>query len=76
MTAIEPSEPQDPKISFGQKLRFFRLEKGLSQEQLGLLAGIDRTYISDCEAGRRNTSLDLIHRFAQALQIEPWELLK
>ncbi len=65
----------DPKILFGQRLRELRLKSGLSQEKLALIAEIDRTYVSDCENGRRNTSLELIYRFARALGVKPWELL-
>lgn len=53
-----------------------RLEKGLSQEQLGLIAELDRTYISGIERGLRNVSLINIERLALALNIKPAELLK
>lgn len=67
---------EDPRMLFGKKLREFRLAKSLSQEKFALLAGVDRTYVSDCENGGRNTSLELIYKFAKALEIEPYELLK
>jgi hypothetical protein len=33
-------------VGFGLHLKKLRLEKGLSQERLGMIAELDRTYIS------------------------------
>ena len=60
---------------FGARLKELRLERELSQEQLGQLAGLDRTYISSAEAGRRNVSLKTIYKLAGALGVEARELL-
>lgn len=57
------------------RLRRIRLERGLSQEKLGELAGLDRTYISSAEGGHRNISLRSIDRLASALGISPAELV-
>lgn len=75
MDKISDAASLDPKKLFGERLRELRLKTGLSQEKLALIAEIDRTYVSDCENGRRNTSLELIYRFAKALGVKPWELL-
>lgn len=37
---------------------------------------LDRTYVSAVERSRWNVSLSNIERFAQALGVEPWTLLK
>ena len=39
------------------------------------MAGLDRTYVSGCERGRRNISLLNIYRLAAALEVEPASLL-
>jgi transcriptional regulator with XRE-family HTH domain len=62
--------------TFGSRIKSIRLEKGLSQEQLGLIAELDRTYISGIERGLRNVSLINLERLALALNVEPVELLK
>lgn len=61
----------DPKTLFGQRLRELRLARGLSQEALGNTAGLDRTYVSSCERGHRNVSLESIHRLSMALGVAP-----
>ena len=56
-------------IGFGLHLKKLRLERGLSQERLGMIAELDRTYISGIERGVRNVSLANIFRIAQALNV-------
>ncbi len=70
------SEPLDPKVQFGLRLRELRLKAGLSQEALAELAGLDRTYVSGCERGRRNASIEALHRLGKALALPPSFLLQ
>ncbi|MDQ3547459.1 MAG: helix-turn-helix domain-containing protein [Chloroflexota bacterium] len=62
--------------AFGKRLRELRLAQGLSQEALAEAAGLDRTYVSSCERGKRNISLTNIHRLATALNVDPGELFQ
>jgi transcriptional regulator with XRE-family HTH domain len=64
----------DIKLLFGQNVRKYRLEKGISQEKLAELTGLHRTYISDVERGKRSISLDNIQKFGYALEIEIYKL--
>lgn len=56
-------------LQFGLHLKKLRLARGLSQEQLGMIAELDRTYISGIERGVRNVSLANIFRIAKALDV-------
>ena len=60
---------------FGERLRELRTERGLTQEQLAELAGVDRNYIGQIERGERNVALVNIVRIAQALKVQPADLL-
>ncbi|MBF4286481.1 helix-turn-helix domain-containing protein, partial [Vibrio anguillarum] len=43
---------KDPRlVAFGERVRHIRKEKGLSQEALADLAGIDRSYMGHIERG-------------------------
>jgi transcriptional regulator with XRE-family HTH domain len=64
------------RLAFGRRLRDLRTEQHLSQEELADKAGLDRTYISSCERGKRNISLENIYRLAEALNTRPEELFK
>jgi len=66
----------DILILFGNRVRFLRSQKGFSQEKLAELSHLHRTYISSVELGKRNVSLRNIYALANALDIEPMELLK
>lgn len=54
---------------FGGRLREIRHMKGLSQEELAGLAGIDRTYVGGVERGERNLSVLNVKRISDALGI-------
>ena len=61
---------KDPRlIAFGEKVRQIRKEKGLSQEALADLAGIDRSYMGHIERGDQNITLTKIHQIADALEV-------
>ncbi len=61
---------------FGNKIRKLRKERGLSQEKLAELSGLDRTYISGIERGLRNVALRNIEALAKALEVPMSELFK
>ena len=65
----------NPRTLFGRNLRRLRLARGISQEELGFRAGLDRTYVSSVERGHRNISIDNIFRLASPLECDPRELL-
>ncbi len=67
---------EDVLKRFGESLRAYRLESGLSQEKLAAKAGIDRTYVGGAERGERNVALVNIVRLADALGIRPAQLLE
>jgi len=59
----------------GLNIRNERNFRGLSQEQLALSADLDRSYISEIELAKFSASLDVLERIANALDIDPQELL-
>ncbi|HEX7724761.1 MAG TPA: helix-turn-helix transcriptional regulator [Candidatus Paceibacterota bacterium] len=55
--------------AFGVALREQRLLKNKTQDNLALDAGLDRTFISLLELGRRSPTLDTMVQLSSALQI-------
>lgn len=62
-------------MDFGKRLRELRDERSLTQEKLAHLAGLERTYISQAEQGRRNTTILTLQKLATALEVDITELL-
>lgn len=60
---------------FGNNLRKYRNELGISQEAFAEKCGLHRTYISAIECYRRSISLENIQRIADALDIDAYKLL-
>ncbi|MBN6811536.1 helix-turn-helix domain-containing protein [Kocuria marina] len=64
------------RVAFGDRLRDLRRERGWeSQEAFAHHVGLDRTYISGLERGRRNPTLDVIGKLAHGLDVRPVDLL-
>ena len=59
----------------GANVRALRIERKLTQEQLADLCDLHRIYVGAIEHGDRNVSLKNIVRIAQALNVEPSQLL-
>jgi transcriptional regulator with XRE-family HTH domain len=56
-------------------LRRYRAKKGLSQLALALKVGMTHNFINDIENGKKWVSPDTLAKLAQALEIEPYQLL-
>lgn len=54
---------------FGQAIKSFRHDLGISQEKFALSIGMDRTYYASVENGRRNISLQNIEKIAVGLNL-------
>ncbi|MCF6204542.1 MAG: helix-turn-helix transcriptional regulator [Methylococcaceae bacterium] len=63
-------------VAFGLRMREFRQNKGLSQEELAEITDLHRTYIGSAERGERNVSLINIARIAKALDVPVSSLIE
>ena len=59
----------------GVNVRHHRNLRGMTQDQLAVAAGMERSYVSDLERGTRNPSVLALGRLAAALSVQPYELL-
>lgn len=59
----------DIKLLVGKRVKELRNNLGISQEELADLAGLDRTYITSVECGKRNISIVNIEKLARALKV-------
>ena len=66
----------DIRQKFGHRVRGLRKAKGLSQEAFADECGLDRTYISGIERGKRNVALRNIELIARALGMTISELMR
>lgn len=63
------------KGTLAYNIRLLRFENGISQEELAFRCELDRTYISAVERCVWNVALGNIEKIADALNVEPWQLL-
>ncbi|KRG32577.1 XRE family transcriptional regulator [Psychrobacter sp. P11F6] len=57
-------------IAFGKRVREVRRNKGISQEKLAELAGIDRSYMGNIERGEKNITLKKAYEICEALGVD------
>lgn len=60
----------------GRVIQRYREKNGLSQEVVSGLADIGRTHLSAIERGVRKPTLETFFKLAEAMNIEPHQLLK
>ena len=64
------------KHVLARRVRERRKGLGITQEQLGKLTGLDRTYICSIEAGEANPTLMVICRLVRILGMPASDLLR
>jgi transcriptional regulator with XRE-family HTH domain len=65
----------ESELQFGAALRRLRLAAGMSQERLGLEAGIQRNFVSLIETGQNQPTITTIAKLAKALGMRASELV-
>ena len=61
------TQKQQTRERIGQRIAALRKLAGMSQEQLALRAGLQRTHISRIEAGKYAVTIETIQAIAEAL---------
>lgn len=67
---------RDWRVIVGGNVRKLRIDRGLTQERLAFASELDLTYIGGIERGRRNPSLLVMARIAEALDAPLADLIK
>lgn len=62
-------EDDELKVKFGDAVRRRRRELGISQDELAVRSGLNRSYITEVETGKRNVALVNIGRLSEALEL-------
>lgn len=57
-------------------LRRIRVSKNISQEELALLAGVERAYVGHIERGKKNPTIQTLAKMAEALDCEVVDFFK
>lgn len=62
------------QIKLGKRLRFLRLEKGMSQQELGLEAGISHAFVGFIENAKKDVTISNLYKISKALDVDITEL--
>lgn len=61
-------------VIIGQRIRDLRKQRGLSQEQLGEMAGVHFSYIGKIERAEKNVTIVNLEKIAAALDVSFFDL--
>lgn len=61
-------------MSIGKRLKALRAARNLSQRDIEKRAGLSRNYVSSVENGRFAPGLEMLQRWAKALEVEVYQL--
>lgn len=63
----------DIKKQLGSRIKSIRKSKGLTQEQLAELVGIEPPSLSYIETGKFSPSIETLQKLSEVLQVGVWE---
>lgn len=68
---------QDPALirALASELKARRAALGISQDELALRGGLNRTFVAKLELAKTSPSLSSLFRLSSGLSTEPWELI-
>lgn len=69
------NEIEQVRKKIGIKIKLERAKRSLSQEKLGELAGLSKTYINAVEHGSSSPTIDTLIRVAKAFKMKLVELV-
>ncbi len=74
--AEDPSLPRDVASRFGRRVRELRQARAMTQIEVAVHFGIDRTFISDVERGKKSVCLPTMEIFALGFGLSLSDLLR
>jgi transcriptional regulator with XRE-family HTH domain len=67
---------QDIDRAVGERIRKIRKRKGITQDQLAELAGLNRTHLYRLESGKQSMTLRTLKVIAEALDVRIGQIVK
>ena len=67
---------QDIDRAVGERIRKIRKRKGITQDQLAELAGLNRTHLYRLESGKQSMTLRTLKVIAVALEVRVGQIVK
>ncbi len=66
---MNENKRDQPQLPIGDKIKYFRSQKGISTNKLANMAGISQSYLRDIEMGNKNPTIEILYLICQALDI-------
>jgi transcriptional regulator with XRE-family HTH domain len=73
--AVTGGTGTDICVRVGRRIAELRAARGITQQMLADLAGIERSHLARLESGEREAGLRMLEKVANALSVKPSSLL-
>lgn len=70
------NQKREVTLAVGQRIKYFRHMRSISQESLALRANINPAYFGQVERGLKCPTIDTLYKIANALEVPLSELLR
>lgn len=69
---------QQPELAqvLGANVKRLRVNQHITKKTFAIMVGIGRPFLDQIESGASNPRLDVVHRLADALSVDPLDLLE
>ncbi|HIT45395.1 MAG TPA: helix-turn-helix transcriptional regulator [Candidatus Aphodovivens excrementavium] len=64
----QPVKPHRARL--GRNIRILRIRRGLSLRKFGQMIGVDYAYLSNIETAKANTTVDVLAKIADGLEVD------
>lgn len=61
--------------TIGERIKAFRLVRGMTQKELGTRMGVDQSTVRKYESGKLNPKIETVKKIADALGVDAWTLV-
>ena len=58
-----------PEYPVGQRIKYFRQQKGISTNKLANMAGVSQSYLRDLELENKKPTVEFIYQICKALEL-------
>lgn len=68
--------PTDIRVRLGNRVRNLRRQRGWTQVEMAEMLGVDRSYLSEIENGKKDPSLRVLKTIAEGFKLSLPQLLR
>jgi transcriptional regulator with XRE-family HTH domain len=66
---MNPEKHDHPEYPIGDRIKYFRTQKGITVNKLANMAGVSQSYLRDIELENKNPTVEFVYQLCKVLDI-------